>query len=104
VVHYFSDVRGATGSFADYNKEKVLQELMAAHKLEGGQVLVVGDGPVEIKVAAAHACVALGVACDESQGECWDPAKRERLVAAGADLLVPDFSRAGVLEGYLFNE
>lgn len=104
LAHFFTDIRGVTGPHPDYNKRKALHALMEAHGLEGGQVLVVGDGPLEMRIATEYACVALGVSCDESAGRAWDMAKRRRLVEAGADLLVPDFSRASVLDAFLFNE
>lgn len=104
LAHFFADIRGAMGPHADYNKEKALRELMEGHHLEGGQVLVVGDGPLEMRIATEHSCVALGVACDESAGRSWDAHKRERLIQAGADLLVPDFTRASVLDAFLFDE
>lgn len=103
-VHdYFSEIWGALGSIEEYSKEKVLRHLMEEKGLDGSEVLVVGDGPVEIRHAAKFGCVGLGVATNEAHGEGWDPVKRERLTQAGAHVLVPDFQQHKALVSYLFS-
>jgi phosphoglycolate phosphatase-like HAD superfamily hydrolase len=94
---------GALGSYAAYSKEKVLRELFESQGLEGPEVLVVGDGPVEIRNAKAFGCLAVGVASDEDRGRGWNLDKRQRLIAAGADLLVPDFSEGPRLVEHLLH-
>jgi phosphoglycolate phosphatase-like HAD superfamily hydrolase len=99
---YFKEIWGAINSYKDYNKEKVLKELIAANDLHGSEVLICGDGPVEIRHGRAHDCITLGVASDEVRGCGWDPVKRERLRSAGADILAPDFAESDALLDYLF--
>jgi len=101
---YFDEIWGALRTVEEYSKEMVLKELMAKHQLEGSEVLIVGDGPVEIRNGHDHGCVTIGVASDEVAGHGWEPAKRERLRKAGADILVPDFHEQEALLGFLFNE
>ncbi|MGC9054597.1 MAG: LON peptidase substrate-binding domain-containing protein, partial [Candidatus Hydrogenedens sp.] len=48
--------------------------------------------------------IALGVASDEKKGYGWDMHKRKRLLRAGADILIPDFSEYDRLIKYLFCE
>ena len=91
VAKYFKQITGSVGDYAAYNKERVIKELMAEHDLTGPEVLVLGDGPVEIRHGATHGCVTVGVASDETVGHGWDEAKRVRLTNAGAHILVPDF-------------
>ncbi len=102
VAAFFEEIRGALRTYAESNKEKIIKELIAAHNLHGVEVLVVGDGPVEIRHGREHDCVTIGVASNEVQGYGWNERKRERLIQAGADLLVPDFGEAQQLEEYLF--
>ena len=64
--------------------------------------LSVGDGPVEIRNAHENGCIALGVASNEVEGHGWDEEKRERLIKAGADIMIPDFSEYDALVEYLF--
>ena len=97
VAKYFEQITGSIGNYAAYNKERVIKELMAEHGLSGPEVLVVGDGPVEIRHGSAHGCVTLGVASNELTGKGWDLAKRARLTKAGAHVLVPDFENVSEL-------
>lgn len=97
VAKYFQQITGSVGDYAAYNKERVIKELMADHDLSGPEVLIVGDGPVEIRHGAAHGCVTVGVASNEIEGHGWDEAKRARLTNAGAHILVPDFGDSDVL-------
>jgi hypothetical protein len=48
---------------------------------------------VEIRETRKRGGFAVGVAGDEVRRFGWNPAKRARLIRAGADLLIPDFSQ-----------
>ena len=102
VDHYFIEIWGALRTFQEYSKEKVIQDLVKEHNLHGPEVMAVGDGPVELKNVKAVGGIAVGVASDEKAGFGLDEAKRERLIKAGADIIVPDFSEAQALADYLF--
>lgn len=101
VADYFEEIWGAIGSVEEYSKEKVLRELMAAHALRGDQVLVIGDGPVELRNAREKGCAALGVCSDESGRGAWDASKERRLTAAGAQALIPAFTEHAALAEWL---
>jgi len=92
VAKHFKAITGSVGDYAVYNKERVIKELVVEHDLAGPEVLVLGDGPVEIRHGRAHGCVTVGVASDESTGRGWDVGKKARLTKAGAHVLVPDFA------------
>ena len=98
---YFNEIWGAIRSVEEYSKEKVLKEIIATHNLHGSEVLVVGDGPVEIRNGKENDCITVGVASDEVKGEGWDEHKRTRLIKAGADIMIPDFSEMEKLIAYL---
>lgn len=100
---YFDEIWGAVRSIEAYSKEKVLRELIAKHNLHGAEVMVVGDGPVEIRNGKEHGCITIGVCSDEVKGQGWCNEKRARLAKAGADMLIPDFTLAEALVDYLFN-
>ncbi|HNR35269.1 MAG TPA: HAD hydrolase-like protein [Candidatus Hydrogenedentes bacterium] len=99
---YFDEIWGAVRSIEEYSKEKVLKEIIAAHQLHGTEVMTVGDGPVEIRNGKENGCIAIGVASNEVAGHGWDEHKRERLIRAGADILIPDFAEGSALLNYLF--
>jgi phosphoglycolate phosphatase len=84
-------IYGAHDDIEDYTKDRVIQRILEDHHLQGEALLVVGDGPVEIRHAKAQQAVTLGIAADEELRQGLDPRKRERLVSAGADLIVTDF-------------
>ena len=102
VAPYFQEIWGALREYKDYNKEMVLKEIIATNNLHGSEVLIVGDGPVEIRNARDNDCVSVGVASDEIRGYGWNMDKYPRLVKAGADIMVPDFSDGPALIDYLF--
>lgn len=99
---YFNEIWGAIRNLEEYSKDKVIKDIIRQHDLHGTEVLVCGDGPVELRNAKENGCVALGVCSDEKRGHGWDMHKRERLIRAGADILVPDFAEGDKLMEYLF--
>lgn len=101
-AEFFDEIWGALPSVEEYSKEKVIRDLIARHDLHGTEVLAVGDGPVELRNVKDAGGIALGVCSDEARGHGWDLDKRERLIRAGADLLVPDFAEAEALIAHLF--
>ncbi|MBI1320795.1 MAG: HAD hydrolase-like protein [Candidatus Hydrogenedens sp.] len=101
---FFQEIWGALPSVEEYSKEKVIREIMAEHRLQGPEVLAIGDGPVELRNVKDAGGVAIGVCSDEQRGQGWDLQKRDRLIKAGADYLVADFGEAEQLVAYLFNE
>jgi hypothetical protein len=63
-----------------------------------------GDGYVEIEETRAVKGLAVGVASDEARREGINEWKRQRLIEAGADIIVPDFRASDQLVQYLFKE
>lgn len=90
--YFTGGVYGALDESKAHTKELIIHRILEEHDLAGRELLVVGDGPVEMRAAVAHAAIALGVASDEVAGSGWNPHKIRRLTEAGADLLVPDFT------------
>ena len=92
-------VYGALDESEANNKEWVVQRILDEHHLTGDELLVVGDGPVEIREGGLRGAITVGVASDEVAREGWNPHKVRRLIAAGADLLIPDFTKSQDLLG-----
>lgn len=98
VAHFFEgQIYGAQGDAEEDSKEVVIQRILAEHHLSGKELLVVGDGPVEIKAARQAGAVALGVACNETDRTSREAHKRQRLLQAGADLIISNFEHAAEL-------
>ena len=105
IAHYFTGgIYGALDATEANNKERIIQRILDEHGLSGRELLVVGDGPVEIREAVARGAIALGMATDEVARRGWNPHKVRRLTSAGADMLAPDFSRLDALLGILFDK
>lgn len=88
---------GAVGDINIEAKREVMEHIIREHGLAGAEFATFGDGPVEIRECHKRGGVAVGVACNEVQRFGLDPAKRARLIRAGADLIVPDFRQLETL-------
>jgi len=95
---------GALDEREAHSKERIVQRILDEHHLFGAELLVVGDGPVEIQAARGRGAIALGVASDEVRREGWNEQKVDRLRNAGADLLIPDFSQSDELFKLLYSQ
>jgi hypothetical protein len=82
-----------------FSKKDVIDRILAEERIEGRHLLAFGDGPVEIEFTKAVGGVAIGVASDENANGSGllDADKREHLVRAGADVIIPDYREARVL-------
>ncbi len=102
ITQYFGmRIYGALDDTEANTKEKIIQRVLENHHLRGEELLVVGDGPVEIHNAKDRDAVTLGVAVDEDKRCSLNHRKRLRLLAAGVDLIVTDFLHHQELLEYL---
>jgi len=102
VAEWFgAEIYGHRGDSETDSKEMVIQRILDGNGLHGPQLLVVGDGPVEIRYARQAGALALGVAADERRRYGLDERKRRRLLLAGADVLVTDFTHSAELASLL---
>ncbi|MFH1884499.1 MAG: PfkB family carbohydrate kinase [Planctomycetota bacterium] len=95
-------VYGAVGDVAKYSKKMVIEKIMAENNLQGPELAVFGDGPVEIRECRKRDGIAVGIASDEIRRHGLSAEKRTRLVKAGAHVIVPDFSQHDKLIKLLF--
>ncbi len=98
-----SQVYGAVDDFRSFSKAQVIQRILGDHDVAGSSLIGFGDGYVEIQNLREAGGIAIGVASDEThksgQPDLW---KRERLIAAGANLIIPDFQNSETLLTLLF--
>ncbi|MDI9431542.1 MAG: HAD family hydrolase, partial [Planctomycetota bacterium] len=95
-------IYGAVGDVTKYSKRMVIDRIMTENRLSGAELVVVGDGPVEMRECRKRGGIAVGVASDEVRRYGLNPEKRTRLIKAGAQVVVPDFSQWHDLLGLLF--
>lgn len=85
---------GATGKIDTEAKKVVLDKLLdSIGTAESSSIVTFGDGPVEIRETSKRGGIAVGVASNEIRRYGLNITKRTRLIKAGADLIVPDFSQ-----------
>jgi rfaE bifunctional protein kinase chain/domain len=87
-------IHGSVGDLKADAKTMVLETILAElGPSRAGHLVTFGDGPVEIRETKKRGGFAIGVASDELRRSGWNWSKRTRLIKAGADLVVPDYSR-----------
>lgn len=91
VFEYFTQVQGAPERRADCSKEAVMRMLLSQKGLRGAELVVIGDGKVEIALAAEAGAYSIGIASNEENRFGVNPRKSSRLREAGADILIGDF-------------
>ena len=98
-------IYGAQADHASFSKELVIQRILKENAVDGAALIAFGDGDVEIADCKAVGGVAVAVASDETarSGQC-DAWKRERLIGAGADFVIPDFRESSVLLDYIWRQ
>ena len=99
---YFDAIYGAKDDYQHFSKKMLINQIIQEHQLHGSDFTAFGDGFVEIEDAKSVGGIAVGVASNESERRGVDEWKRNRLIAAGADIIIPDFRCVKVLEKVLF--
>lgn len=101
VKDLFTEIKGAPEHQATCSKEAVLNMLFAEKGFEGNELMVVGDGKVEIALGKKNGGFALGAATDEVNRCGVNPVKKARLVNAGADVIIGDFADTDAILGWM---
>ncbi len=101
VTNYFHGVYGALDDYKTFDKHMVIQRIMRENNLRGPELVAFGDGYVEIEDTHNVGGIAVGVATNEAARQGIDEWKRSRLIQAGADVIIPDFSQHDALIAYL---
>lgn len=84
-------VFGALDNYGDFSKAIVIERIMSETGAAGHELLAFGDGFVEILEVRRAGGVAVGVASQEETRRGTNAWKRERLVRAGADIIIGDY-------------
>ena len=104
VAEYFDGgIFGALREYQKFSKAMVIQKILTDFELSGNELLIVGDGYVEIENAKSVGAIAVGVASVEENIYNMNADKRERLIRAGADIIIRDFREGTQLLNYLFS-
>jgi phosphoglycolate phosphatase-like HAD superfamily hydrolase len=91
-------IYGAVGDINKEAKKIVLDRILdTIGKAVSGKVVTFGDGPVEIRETNKRGGITIGVASNELRRYGLNESKRTRLIKAGADVVIPDFSQISQL-------
>jgi phosphoglycolate phosphatase len=102
---YFGEhVYGALDDYENFSKKMIIERILRDHALRGEELLGFGDGFVEIEEVKGAGGVAVAVASDEVKRCGVNAWKRDRLVKAGADVVIPEYRQAERLLRFLFAE
>jgi rfaE bifunctional protein kinase chain/domain len=89
---------GAVGDITKEAKKLVLDRILdMIGDSESAQIATFGDGPVEIRETHKRGGITIGLASNEIKRFGINLVKRTRLIKAGADIIIPDFSQSSEL-------
>ncbi len=102
--YFGKHIYGALDDYRSFSKQMIIERILREEKLEGEHLLGFGDGFVEIEEVRRAGGVAVAVASDEENRRGVNAWKRDRLVRAGADVVIADYRCAEGLLAWLFAE
>lgn len=93
--HFFEGgIYGAVGDINKEAKKMVLENILnKIGESNFNQIITFGDGPVEIRETRKTGGMTVGVASNEVKRFSLNEKKRTRLIKAGADIIISDFSQ-----------
>lgn len=95
-------IYGAVGDVTKEAKKMVLDRILdTIGESAFGKVATFGDGPVEIRETHKRGGVTVGIASNELKRFGLNESKRTRLIKAGADVIISDFSQINQLVSLL---
>lgn len=90
--HFFGDhIYGAIDDYKNFSKAMIIERMIRDAGFAGGEIVGFGDGFVEIEEIKKVGGLAIGVASDEEAREGINAWKRNRLIQAGADVIIGDY-------------
>ena len=102
--HVGGRVNAPKDNDATFRKRDVIERVIRERGIRGEQLIGFGDGMVETQEVKRAGGVAVGVASCEQGVRGVHAAKRTSLIAAGADLIIPDYEYAADLLAWLWDE
>lgn len=104
ISHYFGErIYGAQDDLNSFSKALLVRRILArTGGLQPDELLVFGDGYVEIEEVKKVGGTAVGVATAEPECLGIDEWKRQRLINAGADFIIPNYLARHELYSILF--
>ncbi len=90
-------VYGALDDYKKFSKAMIIEQMIRDSGVASNQIVGFGDGFVEIEEVKKVGGLAIGVASNEETREGINDWKRNRLIKAGADIIVGDYRQLDIL-------
>lgn len=104
IDHFFdAGIHGPGPHNPGFTKGDAMAALIDTYRVSNGQLLSVGDGPVEIIAGKSLDGYSIAVASHEASGGLNDD-KRRHLIAAGADAVIANFHHLHDITTLLFGQ
>ena len=105
IDHFFADrVFAAPRGDANFSKLGVIQQLVKQFEIQPSELIGFGDGYAETEAVSSLGGIAIGIAGDElTRDGTVDQWRRERLIEAGAEIVMPDFRDYRRLHDWLWD-
>jgi phosphoglycolate phosphatase-like HAD superfamily hydrolase len=104
LTQFFGEhIYGALDDYQNFSKKMIIDRILRENDLHGAELIGFGDGFVEIEEVKSVGGVAVAVASDEVNRHGIHPWKRDRLVRAGADLVIGDYREHDRIASFLFD-
>jgi phosphoglycolate phosphatase-like HAD superfamily hydrolase len=92
LADYFGEhVYGALDDYRQFSKAMIVERIIRETQMPGKNLVGFGDGFVEIEEVARVGGLAIGVASNEDTRKGVNAWKRQRLIQAGAHLIIGDY-------------
>jgi len=101
-AYFGKHIYGALDEYQNFSKKMIVEQIISEHGLHGEELLGFGDGFVEIEEVRRAGGVAVAVASDEVARHGVNQWKRNRLIQAGADVVIPEYRKQEQLLRWLF--
>ncbi len=97
-------IYGALDDYQNFSKQMIIERILKENHLRGEELIGFGDGFVEIEEIKKVGGVAVAVASDEVRRTGINEWKRQRLLRAGADVVIGDYRCLPDLVALFFGE
>jgi phosphoglycolate phosphatase-like HAD superfamily hydrolase len=105
VADYFNGgIYGARDAVTDCSKELVIKQIINENNISGGDLASFGDGYIELQLVKEIGGYAVAVATNEDTRTGVNQWKRKRLLSAGADAVIGDFTQTEALLNLLIRK
>jgi phosphoglycolate phosphatase-like HAD superfamily hydrolase len=101
-IYFGNNINGALDDYRSFSKKIDIENIINKFNISGDTLVGFGDGFIDMETVKSVGGMAVAVASDETgKSGKVDNWKRERLIRAGADIVIPDFRDLPQLLSYL---